>query len=91
LLLVPEIIGDDNLVPVVAGENEVGSFALEVGGEQQVRVRNGDGSGIRPNGDHRYAFARLEGFAGGVNQCVVLSGIPDRPGMIIASRTAAVV
>jgi hypothetical protein len=33
---VPEIIGDENHVPVVASENEVRSFALEVSREQQV-------------------------------------------------------
>jgi len=45
LLLVTKIIGDENLVPVVAGENEVGSFALEVGREEEVRVRNRDRRG----------------------------------------------
>src|SRR5262249_1333667 len=47
LLLVTEIIGDENLVAVVAGQNEVRSFALELGGEQQMRVGNGDGRGLR--------------------------------------------
>jgi hypothetical protein len=72
LLLVAEIIGDENLVAVVAGQNEVGSFALEVGREQQMRVGNGDGSGVRLNGNHRYAFARVERFARSVNQGVIL-------------------
>jgi hypothetical protein len=40
---------------------------------------------------NRCAFARLERLAGGVNQDVVLSGLPDNPGTIIASRTTAVV
>ena len=45
LLLVAEIIGDENLVAVVAGQNDVRSFALEVGREQQVRVGNSNDSG----------------------------------------------
>src|SRR5262249_40687369 len=71
LLLVPEIIGDENLVAVVAGQNEVGSFALELGREQQVRVGNSDGRGVRLDGNRRDAFVRRERFAGGVNQGVI--------------------
>src|SRR5262245_26461614 len=74
LLLVPEIIGDENLVAVVAGQDEVGSFALEVGREQKMRVRNRDGRGVRLDGHRRDVFVRLEGFAGGVNQGVIPSG-----------------
>src|SRR5262249_42573144 len=79
LLLVPEIIGDEKLVAVVAGQNEVGSFALEIGREQKMRVGNGDGRGARLHGNRRDVFVRLERFARGVNQGVIPSGRAAKP------------
>jgi hypothetical protein len=87
LLLVPEIIGDENLVSVVAGENEVGSFALEVGREQQVRVRNRDGRGIGLRENRRDVVVRVERFGWRVNHDVIPSDIPD--GSALVSRRRA--
>jgi hypothetical protein len=81
LLLVPELIGDENLVAVVAGQNEVRSFAVELSREQQVRVGNSNDSGIRLHEPLRFRPPRAT--RRGVNQDVVLAG---RPNLAIARR-----
>ena len=34
----PEIVGDEDLAAVLSGQDEVGPFAVEIGGEEEVRV-----------------------------------------------------
>ena len=46
----------------LAGQNEVGPLALEVRGEEEVRVRDGYDGAVRLNGNGRYAVARVKGF-----------------------------
>jgi hypothetical protein len=41
LLLVPEIVRDEDLAAVLSGQDEVGPFALEIGGEEEMRVGDG--------------------------------------------------
>jgi hypothetical protein len=48
------------LWPSSPGENEIGSFAREIGGEQEVRVGDGDDGAVRPNGNRRWPVVRIE-------------------------------
>jgi len=72
LLLLPEIIRNEDLAAVLAGQNEIGSFALEIGGAEEVRVRDGHDGAARLNGNRRCALARVEGFTPGVNHDLTL-------------------
>jgi hypothetical protein len=74
LLLVPEIIRHEDAMSVLPGQNEVRPFALELGCEEEMRVRNGDDSGIRLHSNRRYAIVTVEGFTPCVNHNLTLSG-----------------
>ena len=47
VVLAREIFGNDELVAVAAGQNQVGTGAMEMRGEQELRVGNDDVVGIR--------------------------------------------
>src|SRR5258708_3797132 len=79
LLFVPEIIGDEDLVAGLPGQNEVRSFTLEIGREQQVRVGDGDGAGVRLHGNRRHAFARVEGLTPRVNHDLTFQVVHRNP------------
>ena len=57
----PEIVGDEDLAAVLSGQDEVGPFAPEIGGEEKVRIGDGYDGAVRINGYRRCAAARLEG------------------------------
>ncbi len=75
----PEIIGDEDLVAVLPGQNEVRSFTLEIGREQQVRVGDGDGDGVRLHGNRRHAFARVERLTPRVNHDLTFQVVHRNP------------
>src|SRR5947208_16036682 len=79
LLLVPEIVGDEDLAAVLSGQDEVGPFAVEIGGEQEVRVGDGHDGAIRLNGYRRCAVAHVERLTPRVKHDLTLSGRSPKP------------
>lgn len=73
MLLLPEVIRNDHLAAVLAGQNEVGAFALEIGGEEEVSIRDGDGRAIRLDG-YRRRVAHVQRLTLRVNHDLTWSG-----------------
>ena len=82
----PEIVGDEDLAAVLSGQDEVGPFALEIGGEEKVRVGDGYDGAVRLNGYRRCAVAHVKRLTPRVKHDLTLSGRSPNPTLGPSSR-----
>jgi hypothetical protein len=86
VLLLPEVIGDEDLAAVLPGQNEVGALAMEIGGEEEVSIGDGHGRAARLDGNRRRVVAQIKRLTLRVNHDLTWSGRlrgTRAPGMLL--------